>query len=113
MISCNPQELSYGSPRAGERDAFIWELRRGHKPWFGHHEPNKDMHDGVFTCTRRGTALINGVAVEMLFDLPSKQTARARNDTVGFPADEQRPLDQPLGPLAKRHHHFAGTWHLQ
>ncbi|WP_422022098.1 hypothetical protein [Pyruvatibacter mobilis] len=76
-------KLSYlrmNRPMGAEGDAFIRELCRGHKAWSGHHEPtNMDIEDlfkktnmetTVITCTRRGAALVNALAVEVLFDLP-------------------------------------------
>ena len=73
--------LRKNRPMGAEGDAFIRDLCRGHKAWSGHHEPsNLDVQDllekrpgtTVITCTRCGAALINGLAVEVLFDLPGK-----------------------------------------
>ena len=75
--------LRKNKPVGTEGDAFVRDLCRHRKAWSGHHEPtNLDIEDlfnktegrtTVITCTRRGAALVNALAVEVLFELPGKQ----------------------------------------
>ena len=75
------EKLAYlrkNRPMGAEGDAFVRDVCRKHKAWSGHHEPtNLDIEDifkqtdgrtTVITCTRRGAALINGLAIEVLFE---------------------------------------------
>ena len=79
------EKLAYlrkNRPMGGEGSAFVRDMCRGHKAWSGHHEPtNLDIQDllrktdgatTVITCTRWGAALVNALAVEVLFELPGR-----------------------------------------
>ena len=78
------EKLSYlrkNRPMGAEGAAFIRDLCRGRKAWSGHHEPtNLDIESllekapqtTVITCTRRGAALINALAMEVLFEFPGQ-----------------------------------------
>ena len=83
--SCDPllAKLAYlrkNRPMGAEGDRFVRDVCRKHKAWSGHHEPtNLDIEDllqktgnatTVITCTRKGAAWVNQLAVEVLFELP-------------------------------------------
>ena len=70
--------LRKNRPMGAEGARFLRDLCRTRKAWSGHHEPtNLDIEDllkktdnatTVITCTRRGAALVNELAVEVLFE---------------------------------------------
>ena len=77
------QKLAYlrkNRPMGAEGERWVRDLCRGHKAWSGHHEPTNldiehlfqmtDLSTTVITCTRWGAALVNALAVEVLFELP-------------------------------------------
>ena len=100
--------LRKNRPMGAEGDRFVRDICRKHKAWSGHHEPtNLDIEDllqktgnatTVITCTRKGAAWVNQLAVEVLFELPGA----ARLGTI--PADfESNPENYaPAGGLKEQ-----------
>ena len=88
--------LRKSKPTGQDGRTFIRELCRGHKAWSGHHEPSAadiaglmQRTDGmttVVTCTRWGAALVNGLAVQVLFaDKGMRELARIPCDFEANP----------------------------
>ena len=75
--------LRYHKPMGEEGKRFINRLCYKHKAWTGHHKPTNLDIDSVFkktngqttfiTCTRHGAAIINALAVEVLFHNRNKR----------------------------------------
>ena len=101
--------LRKNKPSGAEGARFVRDLCRGHKAWSWHHVPNhEDISDlmlatsqrtTIITCTRRGAALVNSLAQEVLF-VQAGQTALGR-----IPADyESNPdnFEETTGALKEQ-----------
>ena len=93
---------------------FVAHLCRGHKAWSGHHEPTAlgvqkvlENHPKTtfITCTRRGAAIINSHAVQVLFEEKDKRPvaeieADYEDNQENFDAKSKLRQDRP--PLPSR-----------
>ena len=133
------QKLRMNKPMGAEGDRFIGqEICRGHKAWSGHHEPTvldvQDVLDRTqgattfVTCTKRGAAVINEHATQVLFrnrnkrllaEVPGDYDDNEENFLDGKLRDDQplQPSVVPLYPglrvaltknLDKEHHYVNG-----
>ncbi|CAE7572809.1 unnamed protein product [Symbiodinium natans] len=101
--------LRKNRPTGTEGSTFVRDLCRNHKAWSGHHRPRAEDIQAlmertagdttVITCTRRGAALVNALAQEVLFKRAGQPAlGRVAADWESNPAN----YDEDTGVLLDR-----------
>ena len=104
------QALRRSKPMGADGQRLINRICRRHKAWSGHHEPTAEDIESVLertenkttfvTCSRRGAAVINGFALQVLFENQGAPSLAYEDNPENY--DNRGALRQDRAPLPQR-----------